>query len=328
MCGIAGFIVREPGTIRADVADDLALNLLRAVNPRGGDATGLVAFNLSGDRLWRKASGDVWRFQNEWRALPDGVSVVLLHTRFATQGHEAFPENNHPVRRGPFYVVHNGHVWNDSEVLPDKLRDGNVDSEAIPYLLSVKDNGLTGCAGMLRRLRGDIAVGAVDERHPHSLTIARGRNSPVYVHTNERITAFASTGHALAQAWSRTFGGKLDTLGNPVAEGKVLHYTDGVHTRTETVTDLPQPVYLSTWRDTTPTTPTTPTTTTDPYADTCDGCGTANARKLHPYTDSKLGVDWYLCGNCHEDWTSLDPQDRWTDHDSQTVSRWLSQQDR
>ncbi len=48
--------------------------------------------------------------------VPPGTRVLLAHTRFATQGHEGFMENNHPIRRGPFYLVHNGHVWNDDKL--------------------------------------------------------------------------------------------------------------------------------------------------------------------------------------------------------------------
>jgi predicted glutamine amidotransferase len=235
MCGIAGFLVREPGSMSRQTLELLARELLAGIASRGGDATGLLALSDSGERLWRKASCNSWDFVSQWRAFPERTSLVLLHTRFATQGHEAFPENNHPLRRGDFYVVHNGHVWNDSELLPAGERHGSVDSEAIAYLLEQGDS-LELTSKTLQKLRGDAAVGIADARRPDALTIARGIGSPLSVHESGRLTAFASTSEALSGAWLRTFGGRRKRLlGTLLAEGEIRHYRGNAARRIERV---------------------------------------------------------------------------------------------
>ena len=55
---------------------------------------------------WHRAACDVPDFTKYRRPVPKGTWTILAHTRYATQGLPAFIENNHPIRRGPFYVIH------------------------------------------------------------------------------------------------------------------------------------------------------------------------------------------------------------------------------
>ncbi len=96
---------------------------------------------------WHKASTDAKGFRPFRRRLPADADVVIAHTRWATQGSPAFPENNHPVKRGPMFVTHNGVIYNDRSVfsLTKRTPYGQVDSEAIAALLSAY--GTLDCAG-------------------------------------------------------------------------------------------------------------------------------------------------------------------------------------
>src|SRR6187551_715229 len=139
MCGIAGIHVFDSETLPKWTKIENAIDsLFSAIDHRGGDATGIVAINDNGDMVWQKASCNAFEFYKERKSVPAGVRSILLHTRMATQGSAAFPENNHPVRRGGVYVVHNGHIWNDDEVFrkTNRERYGQVDSEAIAAVIA------------------------------------------------------------------------------------------------------------------------------------------------------------------------------------------------
>lgn len=206
MCGIAGIIVRPSSAHSLATIEALANQLLYGIDSRGGDATGYVARTASGEIRLQRASCAAREFVRDRRSFPVGTRAVLLHTRFATQGSAAFPENNHPVYNGGTYCVHNGHVSNDWEVFEDLdhvARAGDVDSEAIPALVSAL--GFGNVPKAMGLLEGSIAVGLMDAKSG-DVTLARGYSSPlVYVKTNSLIV-FASTREAITRAWTSVLG--------------------------------------------------------------------------------------------------------------------------
>lgn len=204
MCGIAGIHLLDD-SYRPDALDSLAARLLLEIDHRGGDATGAACFGTFGVRV-QKASCRASGFLSEWTGTPDGTRTVLLHTRYATQGSAAFPENNHPVAHGPVHVVHNGHINNDATLF-DKLgktRVGRVDSEAIPAVLLAA--GWESADAGLERLSGAFAIAAVHEGRPGELLLAKGGWSPLVWHANEHLLVWASEGAAITEAWRRVFG--------------------------------------------------------------------------------------------------------------------------
>jgi asparagine synthetase B (glutamine-hydrolysing) len=204
MCGIAGIhrLTNRPlGRI-----DALAAALLDGIEERGMDATGYVAINDVGDVQMQKASCRAFYFNANRASIGQDARTVLLHTRFATQGKAAFPENNHPVECAGVYAVHNGHIWNDREIFDGfgKTRRGQVDSECIPALVAAK--GWDSFPAGFDRLDGDMAAALASVHHPGELILVRGNSSPlVYVKTNDLIV-WASTSKALMDAWRTTLG--------------------------------------------------------------------------------------------------------------------------
>ena len=308
MCGIGIIHLRDPqrAGIRWDPAADA---LLKAIAHRGRDATGYVAITQDGRDVCQKAACDAGTFLKYRRSIPADTQTLLLHTRAATQGHEAFPENNHPVRRGDFYVVHNGHVMNDREVFKLAERDpfGDVDTEAIAALFAALDD--LGAAGKaLAELDGDAAIGVVDRRHPGRAIIARGIGSPLYVLETRRAIIAASTPDACESAHRAGIGSLGRARPKWCEEGTVLHI-NGSHVKRASV-DLPYQFYgWRGWDTTSKGMPAAPIITStpggrnaDPLAAQCELCGWTAATLIERFD----GYDsWHVCRDCADEWQSL-----------------------
>lgn len=225
ICGIAGIHVLNPENAPKYSKIEYAIDdLLRAIDHRGGDATGFVAISDEGQVAWQKASCNASEFYKERRPIPWGTRSVLLHTRMATQGSAAFPENNHPVRRGSVYIVHNGHIWNDNEVFikTNKRRYGQVDSEAIAAVIA--KFGIMKTHEAMEEVSGAAAIGVIDEAKPGFMALARGASSPLMFYRNDNIAVFASTMDAVKRAWRTLYGtAPKDDKIMDVDEGTVIY---------------------------------------------------------------------------------------------------------
>jgi hypothetical protein len=220
--------------------------MLDEIEHRGGDATGFVALGKSGVTEWHRAACDVPDFKKYRRQVPKGTWTILAHTRYATQGLPAFIENNHPIRRGSFYVIHNGHVSNDQELfkLSGRTPFGQVDSEAIPARLASLGK-LTDAEIVMEEIHGSAAIAAVDERNPGELVLAKGASSPLYVLVTNKIFLWGSTQSCVKQAYKKHIGRlprkrQIELL----PPGVMLHFdADGKQTRTKF--EVYAPVYKS-----------------------------------------------------------------------------------
>lgn len=244
MCGIAGFVVKHPGDSRPLDSEKLLSELIREIDHRGGDATGFVARNPAGTVEWHKASTDARGFLPFRRGMPSGADIGIAHTRWATQGHAAFPENNHPIRRGSMYVVHNGIVTNDDALFAavGRERYGQVDSEAIAAALShagsLTDSPETVAA--LSSIAGSAAIAALDERDG-TVLLARISGSPLHVLETRRLIVWASTAAAVRDAHTAAIGSIGRAKIEDIGEGIAIVIRDGRAARF-TFTPMPAPV--------------------------------------------------------------------------------------
>jgi len=227
MCGIAGIHILDTSV---QVHMDAALStMLKEIDSRGGDACGHVALSAEGVVEWQRAAVDAADFNQHRRIVPKETRTILAHTRWATQGLPGFMENNHPIKRGPFYVIHNGHVSNDWEMfkLAERESFGQVDSEAIAALLAWH-GGLENVPEVMEEIEGAAAIAAVDERKPLDLVLARGYSSPLVVIRTDKLVVWASTEHAVRQVWKKHVG-KLPRRRKPqhVQEGRALMWIGG-----------------------------------------------------------------------------------------------------
>lgn len=205
MCGIAGVHrLTDRPLPRFDAFVD---ELLLGIEHRGKHATGFAAITDKGNIIHQRASCEASKFVKARRSIPEHARSVILHTRWATQGDPAFPENNHPVRSGDFYVVHNGHISSDRDVfnLAPFKRMGQVDSEAIAAVLRMK--GWTDAVeDGLDLLDGGMAFAAINRSAPGELLLAKGWDSPLYVARSKHLLVWASTVETIRRAWGKVLG--------------------------------------------------------------------------------------------------------------------------
>lgn len=218
MCGIAG--IHRLTDAPLPQLDRLVDALLAGIEERGLDATGYAAMWDDGAVQEQRASVRAARFSPARRRIAPDARTILLHTRWATQGAPEWPENNHPVRSGTCYVVHNGHINNDNEVFRTTLapRLGEVDSEAIPA--AVMHAGWENAVDGLATLEGQLAVGMIDIRYPRELILARGWTSPLWVVASSTLLVWASTRKAISDAWG-------EAIGTPASSNRYLELHEG-----------------------------------------------------------------------------------------------------
>jgi asparagine synthetase B (glutamine-hydrolysing) len=336
MCGIAGIYLRDP-EFRVDALDSMLDTMLDEIQHRGGDATGFVALGNEGVLEWHRAACDVSDFVKYRRPVPKGTRTILAHTRYATQGLPAFIENNHPIKRGPFYVIHNGHVSNDQQLfkLADRKPFGQVDSEAIPARLASLGK-LTDAEVVMEEIEGAAAIAAVDESNPRELVLAKGHSSPLFVLVTNKIVVWGSTRDTVEVAYKKHVGRlpkkrKIESL----ESGTMLHFSaEGKQTRTKFECYVPayKTYTPSAWKETTgftystegaacsvPSVPPTrhlPTIGGYPEWDSeeeegtsakaddalrCDICDRETSLSVASYEMDEDGSTWILCPRCMED---------------------------
>jgi len=221
MCGIAGYSLSPDSPVERTLA---AQALLAGIAERGADAVG-YAYRMDDGRV------DVTKLRGGASALLDEITVpreasqALLHVRDYTKGHPDIEVNNHPIRHGSVVGVHNGVIVNDDDLLSRygierSHEQMTVDSEAIFALMEVRRHN----PRALRELRGTMAAGWLDERHPESLFLARGISRPLWIGRTGTDLFFSSTRRALAivEAALRV---RLDT--RALREGRLLEVVAG-----------------------------------------------------------------------------------------------------
>jgi asparagine synthetase B (glutamine-hydrolysing) len=318
MCGIAGVYLRDESA-KADL-DGILTTMLGEIEHRGGDATGFVAMGTEGVLEWQKAACDSKDFNRNRRPVPKGTRTILAHTRWATQGLPAFVENNHPLRRGSFYVIHNGHVSNDHKLfeLANRVPYGQVDSEAIAARFA--SLGKLGAAGkVLSEVEGAAAIAAVDETKPDELLLARGHSSPLHVLVTKRYVLWGSTPSTITEAYTSHIGrlpkkAKIHSL----AQGVLWHFVNGKLTKGKfkpysppKVTRVLDNITLP-WKETSTEVSTAKAAPKGgSLADMldCDGCGESVPWTAVEYEwDENSSLTWQLCKSCQHqaDWAGLD----------------------
>ena len=223
MCGIAGFhVFRDYEVPNAHL---LATELLLGIEHRGQDATGYGWITDDGTSLVQKASMTAQKFVTQCKPVPNNVRTVLLHTRLATNGDPAFPENNHPTIAGSMIGVHNGVVWNDDQMFSrtGAPRQGSVDSEVFPMLAN--HYGFDNLTPWIEDVQGSFAVALADASNPGDLMLIRGDHSPLYVYRTSKMVIWASTYITIKNAWAKCFGTPPSYKSvEEVDEGNVLRY--------------------------------------------------------------------------------------------------------
>ena len=189
MCGIMGYY-----SFGKTIPDkEKITNMFSLLETRGRDASGF-AFIEDDELVVHKApikSSDLIK-TDEWKKLKL-PRVMILHCRMKTQGDEKNNKNNHPLfSKNGTAIVHNGIIYNDKEIFGKKQRDGEVDSESILHLLSMKTRG-NKIKRLFDRVEGSFAVAVIDKNDPEKLVLIK-KDNPVdlYYNCDDDILYFCS----------------------------------------------------------------------------------------------------------------------------------------
>lgn len=239
MCGIGSFQLCEE---EAKCAKKLAQNLLRGLQIRGTDASGIAwhdnktsetmvqKHNCNGGLLASYLDADIGR-------------TAIVHTRYATLGSPKNNDNNHPIDVAGVVGVHNGHVTNHKELFAKVTgykRKGQVDSEAIFAYLRYGPSGRS-LADKLSDIEGGAAIMWLQTNSPKKyLHIARLTSSPlVYGRTKAGSVICAST-EAILRAACKASDLELSHVVS-LDEGVYLRFQNGELTRALDIPDCRKP---------------------------------------------------------------------------------------
>jgi hypothetical protein len=207
--------------------------MLLEIQSRGMDATGIAYPAPDGKFQIHKIDQPAALFVRQRLCVPKRQTTAIMHTRFATQGHESFNGNNHPIPAGTVVGVHNGMISNDWSLFMDikkvvgrPVRQADVDSEAIFALLGYIDQPVT---KSLEEIRGSAAIAWYDRAKgsdPEVLHLARLNGSPLIIcETEGGSLLFASTKAAILKGLEA--GHLMPKKIREVEEGVYLTVLDG-----------------------------------------------------------------------------------------------------
>lgn len=216
MCSLFG-IIDYGNVLSAHEKNRILAVLSRECEVRGTDATG-IAYNFRNNIhvYKRPVAARKMHFR-----IPNGVNVVMGHTRMATQGAAKLNRNNHPWATPGFALAHNGVLWNDRilreiEELPHTLIE--TDSYiAVQLLEKQKPLNFQTIQEMAEKVQGSFVFTILDRQD--NLYFVRGDN-PLAIFCYDDFYLYASTEMILDRAEKRLglrHGGEITTR-----EGDIL----------------------------------------------------------------------------------------------------------
>ena len=200
MCGIAAILL-QPQTrtpeqlqeIRKVFTENLLFNEIR-----GQAATGAVVIQADGTAFLHKLPVTATElvktkgYQDLLAVVDSNTTLLLGHTRHPTKGDPNLALNNHPIKVGPVFGVHNGHIDNDDLLFAEYgfPRQAEVDSEIIFQLLKdfppfkCNDEYLSMVQSHLSLLRGEFTFLSCDLRVPTKVLVTK-HMKPLSTHYHE-----------------------------------------------------------------------------------------------------------------------------------------------
>jgi glucosamine--fructose-6-phosphate aminotransferase (isomerizing) len=184
MCGIVGYVGRQPGL-------DVVLEGLRRLEYRGYDSAGVAVLSDDGELAVERKAGKLANLEKQVAERPMPGSLAIGHTRWATHGPPT-DRNAHPHVdcAGSVAVVHNGTIENYRELV-DELDDrgherrSDTDTEVVAHLVEERyaDNGgdlADAVRHVCRRLEGSFVLVLAHHEQP-DLVVAARRNLPLVI---------------------------------------------------------------------------------------------------------------------------------------------------
>ncbi len=212
---------------------------------RGTDATG-IAYNFGGKMRIYKRPVPAHRLHIR---VPNGVNIIMGHTRMTTQGDAKNNYNNHPFPGccggKKFALAHNGTLWNDKE-LQEKLPKTNIKTDSYVAVQLLEQSGtldFSSLKDMAETVEGSFTFTVLDA--DNNLYVVKGDN-PFAIGMYKGLALYASTDIILEKAIFLLKLEAPDTIYTP-EEGDILkidnkdRITSGIFT--------PQTSYSHWWRE-------------------------------------------------------------------------------
>lgn len=220
--------------------------LAKECEVRGTDATG-IAYNFGGRMRIYKRPLPAHKIRLH---IPNGVNVVMGHTRMTTQGSEKRNQNNHPFAgkagNTSFALAHNGVLWNDKTLkLTENLPQTSVETDSyVAVQLIEKQNalGFNSLQAMAEKVEGSFVFTVLDNEN--SIWFVVGDN-PLCIFRYDGSLLYASTEEILIKATKKLRLGPPTSIQKP-EEGEILKIDRTGRVTTGSFT--PQTSYLHWWR--------------------------------------------------------------------------------
>ncbi len=181
--------------------------------------------------------------------IPNGVNIVMGHTRMTTQGDAKNNFNNHPFPGccdgKSFALAHNGTLWNDKELQKD-LPTTQIKTDSYVAVQLLEQNGtldLPSLKEMAETVEGSFTFTVLDE--DNNLYVVKGDN-PFAIGVYHGFSLYASTDIILEKAISRLRLEVPDTIYEP-EEGDILKIDSKGQVTSDSFT--PQTSYPHWWRE-------------------------------------------------------------------------------
>ena len=187
MCGIIGFLTDKPSEDNYKMLGDL----LYISSARGTDATGIAIVEDKKIKVVKEdipADKFIKKYYLGLKKEISKASIVIGHTRLATQGHQRDNNNNHPIIGKKYVMVHNGTCSSMTRVKGYPYK-GTVDSEILLSYIEEK-----GIEKGLEELQGSAAIALIKEGDSKTVHLWRHSN-PLWIAYDPKRQAifFAST---------------------------------------------------------------------------------------------------------------------------------------
>lgn len=199
MCGIVGYVGPK-------LAQDVIYSGLERLEYRGYDSAGISVVQNNGKHskvVTIKAAGKLVNLKSKVSELPNGVTLGVGHTRWATHG-EANERNCHPHVSAGITIVHNGIIENFAELrreLGESRFQSETDSEVFAHLVAdLRASGKSlaeSVRAAFKRLEGNSAFVVIDRDTPDTIVAIRRGASPLVVGLGDGEALVASDVPAL-----------------------------------------------------------------------------------------------------------------------------------